>query len=491
MYELIVLALGLPVVTAAASLATRRRGLLKVMNVVGSLATCGLVFALAAGVLQNGPYAGGWLFVDALSALLLVVVGLLTFTATLFSASYMDAEADEGHVRPGLLGGYYALLQLFAFTMLAVLAVENLGLMWVGVEATTLASTLLVAFYFNRSALEAAWKYVMVCNVGILFALLGTILLYYAQLSAGGGGAPLSRAALEALSGRLDPFLVKLAFVFILIGYGTKAGLAPMHTWLPDAHSQAPSPVSGLLSGALLSCALYVLIRNLGIVTAVLGGGFVQAALLLFGMLSVAVAVPFMLVQHDIKRLLAYSSVEHIGIVSFGLGIGTPLALYGAAFHILNHAVAKSALFYLAGIISQRYRSKHVMRIRGLFAAMPAVGTMFLVAVLAIVGTPPLNVFFSKFAIVAAAFAAGRPVLGAVLLLLLAGVFAGMMYYTTRMVFGAAPGGLSPRAPGACALAAAGLSLAWVVGTGLYMPPALDELLTRAAAQMFAATGGL
>ena len=492
MYELIVLALGLPVVTAFASLATRRRGLLKVMNVASSLATCGLVFAIAAGVLRDGPFAVGWLYVDGLSVLLLVVVGLLTFTATLFSASYMDTEANEGHVRPGLLGGYYALLQLFAFTMLAVLVVENLGLMWVGVEATTLASTLLVAFYFNRSALEAAWKYVMVCNVGILFALLGTILLYYAQLSAGGGGAALSRAALEALSGRLDPFLVKLAFVFILIGYGTKAGLAPMHTWLPDAHSQAPSPVSGLLSGALLSCALYVLIRNLGIVTAVLGNGFVQAALLLFGVLSVAVAVPFMLVQHDIKRLLAYSSVEHVGIVSFGLGIGTPLALYGAAFHILNHAVAKSALFYLAGIISQRYRTKHVMRIRGLFAAVPAVGAMFLVAVLAIVGTPPLNVFYSKFAIVAAAFAAGKPVLGAVLLLLLAGVFAGMMYYTTRMVFGAAPsGGLSPTLPGACALAAVGLSLAWVVGTGLYMPPVLDELLTRAAAQMFAATGGL
>ncbi|HWQ60832.1 MAG TPA: proton-conducting transporter membrane subunit, partial [Negativicutes bacterium] len=415
MYELTVLALILPLLTAAASLATRQAGLLKAVNVTGSLLTCGVVFTLVARVLREGPFADGWLYVDALSALLLVVVGFLTFTATLFSASYMDAEVAEGHVRPGLLPGYYALLQLFAFTMLAVLVVENLGLMWVGVEATTLASTLLVAFYFNRSALEAAWKYVMVCNVGILFALLGTILLYYAQLNAGGVGAPLSRTALAAAASWLDPFLVKLAFVFILIGYGTKAGLAPMHTWLPDAHSQAPSPVSGLLSGALLSCALYVLIRNLGIITPVLGGGFVQAGLLLFGMLSVAVAVPFILVQQDIKRLLAYSSVEHVGIVSIGLGIGTPLALYGAAFHILNHAVAKSALFYLAGVISQRYRTKHMMRIRGMLAAMPAVGTMFLVAVLAIVGTPPLNVFFSKFAIVAAAFSAGRPVLGAVL----------------------------------------------------------------------------
>lgn len=488
MYNMTLVALGLPLATAGASLAARRPGLLKLINVAGSVLTAGAVFALVAGVLAAGTFAAGWLYLDALSAVLLLVVGLLSLTATLFSASYMEREVAEGRVRPGLLRWYYALLQVFVFTMLAVLVVENLGLMWVGVEATTLATTLLVAFTFNRSALEAAWKYVMVCNVGILFALLGTILLYYAQVSAGTGGAALSRAALLAAGGRLDPFLVKLAFVFILIGYGTKAGLAPMHTWLPDAHSQAPSPVSGLLSGALLSCAMYVLIRNLGLVQPVLGGGFAQAALLVFGVLSVAVAVPFMLVQHDVKRLLAYSSVEHIGIVSFGLGLGTPLALYGAVFHILNHAAAKSALFYLAGIISQQYGTKHVLRIRGLFAALPGVGAMFMVAVLAIVGTPPLSVFFSKFAIVAAAFASGRPLLGGLLLLLLAGVFAGMMYYTTRMVFGAAPGNVARMRPGTLGLAAATLSLGWVVATGLYLPAWLDGLLTRAAA---IAAGGI
>jgi len=481
MFKLMLFVLGLPLATAAASLTVRRAALLARMNVAGSLLLGGAVFAVVAGVLRDGPFAAGWLYVDALSALLLLVVGLLTFTATLFSMSYMEKEAQDGRLRPGMLQRYYVLLQVFAFTMVAVLMVENLGLMWVGVEATTLASTLLVAFYFNRSALEAAWKYVMVCNVGILLALLGTILLYYTQVSAGVGPA-LSRLALTAAAGRLDPFLVKLAFVFILIGYGTKAGLAPMHTWLPDAHSQAPSPVSGLLSGALLSCALYALIRNAAIVQGVLGEGFVQAALLLFGLLSVAVAIPFILVQHDVKRLLAYSSVEHVGIVSFGLGLGTPLALYGATFHILNHAVAKSALFYLAGIISQQYRTKHIMRIRGLFAARPGLGAMFLAAVLAIVGTPPLNVFFSKFAIVSSAFFAGKPMLGGMMLLLLAGVFAGMLFYTTRMVFGPAPGHITASPAGAAALTAVGLSLFWVAATGLYLPPWLDELLQQAAA---------
>lgn len=481
MYELTLMALGLPLATAALSLAVRRPGPLKMLNVAGSLLTGGAAGALVAGVLKDGPFARGPLYIDALSALMLLVVGLLAVTATLFSLSYMEREVAEGHFRAAVLPRYYALLQIFVFTMIGVLVVENLGLMWVGVEATTLASTLLVAFYFNRAALEAAWKYVMVCNVGILLALLGTIMLYYAQTNVG-GGSPLSRTDLMAMSGQLDPLLVKLAFVFILIGYGTKAGLAPMHTWLPDAHSQAPSPISGLLSGALLSCALYALVRNAGIVRGTLGCDFVQTALLGFGLLSVAVAIPFILVQHDIKRLLAYSSVEHIGLVSFGLGLGTPLAVYGATFHILNHAVVKSALFYLAGIVSQQYRTKQVLRIRGLFAALPAAGAMTMLAVLAIVGTPPFNIFLSKFAIVAAAFEGGRPLLGGLLLLLLAGIFAGMLYYTGKMVFGTAPASFQAAPVGRPAFIAVAASLAWATVTGFYLPPWLHELLTQAAA---------
>jgi hydrogenase-4 component F len=481
MYELTLVALGLPLATAVLSLAVRRPGPLKALNIAGSLLTGGAAAGLVAGVLRDGPFARGPLYIDALSALMLLVVGLLAVTATLFSLSYMEQEIAEGHFRASVLPRYYALLQIFVFTMVSVLVVENLGLMWVCVEATTLASTLLVAFYFNRSALEAAWKYVMVCNVGILLALLGTIMLYYAQVNVG-GGLPLSRTDLMAMSSQLDPLLVKLAFVFILIGYGTKAGLAPMHTWLPDAHSQAPSPISGLLSGALLSCAMYALVRNAGVIRGTLGSEYVQTALLGFGLLSVAVAIPFILVQHDIKRLLAYSSVEHIGIVSFGLGLGTPLAVYGATFHILNHAVVKSALFYLAGIISQQYRTKQMLRIRGLFAALPAVGAMFMIAVLAIVGTPPLNIFLSKFAIVAAAFEGGRPLIGGLLLLLLAGVFAGMLYYTGKMVFGTAPANFQASPIGRPALIAVAVSLGLATVTGFYLPPWLHELLTQAAA---------
>jgi len=482
MRELIYLALFLPVAAGIVTLCVRKSWLVKAINLTASVCTSTLLFTLIVQVKEAGTFMYGWLYIDALSSILLLVVGILSLTATFFSISYMDRELSEGRITFKALKRYYALLQMFIFTMIVVLVVENLGFMWVGVEATTLASTLLVAFYFNRSALEAAWKYVMVCNVGILFALLGTILLYYTQVAAGSPEVDaLSWTALKAMSGKLDPMLVKLAFIFILIGYGTKAGMAPMHTWLPDAHSQAPSPVSGLLSGALLSCALYVLLRNLVVLEGAMGTGFIHAALLLFGLFSVAIAIPFILIQHDMKRLLAYSSVEHMGIVTIGVGIGTHLALYGAVLHILNHAVAKSALFYLSGIISQQYDSKHLKRIRGMFTALPMVGTLFMVTVLAIVGMPPLNIFLSKFIIISAAFANGQPILGFGLLLLLAGVFAGMMFYATRMVFGAVPSNFHPKALGVSALVACFLSVMWIIITGLYLPPGLEQLLDQAA----------
>lgn len=482
MQELILLALGLPLVSGVITMFIRQSQAIKALNIFGSLLTGIILLWVVAKIGNEGAFVSGWLYVDALSALLLLVVALLAMSATLFSASYMEQELAEGRIKPVSLRRYYALLQLFVFTMISVLVVENLGLMWVGVEATTLASTLLVAFYFNRSALEAAWKYVMVCNVGILFALFGTILLYYTQVSVSGAGAEaLSWTALKTISGQLDPVMVKLAFVFLLIGYGTKVGLAPMHTWLPDAHSQAPSPISGLLSGALLSCALYVLIRNVIVVQGALGTSFTLYALLAFGIFSVMVAIPFILIQHDIKRLLAYSSVEHMGIVTFGLGIGTPLAVYGAAMHIINHAVAKSALFYLAGVISQQYGTKHVMRIRGMFTALPGIGTMFIIAVLAIIGTPPLNIFISKFTIVLAAFEDGRPLLGGWLLLLLAGVFAGMMYYCTKMVFGPPPSHFNRVPVGKPAMLAIGLSILWIIITGFYLPAWLQQILEQVA----------
>lgn len=485
MCELIWISLFLPLFTGVLSLAPVKLPL-NGLNLTGGAATAGVLASLVYRVATEGTFHAGMFYVDELSAILLLVVAILSFTAIVFSLSYMRQEVAKGHIAPAMLPRYYALLQVFIFTMIGVLIVENLGIMWVAIEATTLASALLVAFYFNHSALEAAWKYVMVCTVGICLALLGTILLYYAQVSAIGEEQALSWLVLKGGAKQFDPAMVKLAFIFIVIGYGTKAGLAPMHTWLPDAHSQAPSPVSGLLSGALLSCALYAILRNMIIVEQSLGMEFSRQLLLGFGVFSVAFSVPFILVQHDIKRLLAYSSVEHIGLISVGLGIGTPLAVFGALVHIINHALAKSSLFYLAGIITQEYRTKHILRIRGMIGTMPLIGTLFFLAVIAITGTPPFGVFISKITIIWAAFQTGSPVLGGVILLFLAGIFAGMIFYSMKMCFGAAAG-RSVNRPARSSVIAVAMSLGGVLVTGFYMPAWLGAMITRAAAIV---TGG-
>jgi len=481
--ELLLLALLLPIVTGLGSMFQTTTFGIRITNLIGSMLTCSSLAVIVYKITMDGAFSYRMLYVDHLSAVLLSIVAMLTFTSTLFSLSYMEKELVNGHITFNMLRRYYGLFNVLIVTMISVLIVGNLGLMWVAVEATTLASAFLVAFYFNHSALEAAWKYVMVCTVGICLALLGTTLLYYAQVSVVGSDVQaLSYLDLKRISLEFDPTIVKLAFMFILIGYGTKVGLAPMHTWLPDAHSQAPSPISALLSGVVLSCAAYAIMRNLIVVQAVVNHEFLQYLLIGFGVFSIAIAIPFILVQHDLKRLLAYSSVEHMGIVILGIGIGTPLSIYGALLHMINHAIAKSALFYMAGVISQEYQTKHIARIRGLVSTMPLVGTLFIITILAITGTPPFGIFISKFIIIQAAFASGRMLLGSGLLLLLAGIFAGMVYYCLTMAFGAKPKYRAATVSiGKPAVMAMVISVGFIIVTGLYIPTWLNDMLYKAA----------
>ena len=483
MAELLFLALLLPIVTGLLSLFQRTLTAVNAVNCIGSVLLSGTLVTIVYNVLVAGVFHYNMLYIDPLSAVFLIIVAVLTLTSTLVSISYMEKELLHGHITFTMLRRYYALLQVFIFTMISVLVVENLGLLWVAVEATTLASALLVAFNFNHSALEAAWKYVMVCTVGICLALLGTILLYYAQVNVVGNDfQALSWLDLKRVGPQLDPAIAKLSFIFILIGYGTKVGLAPMHTWLPDAHSQAPAPISGLLSGALLSCAVYGILRNLIIVQGVINHEFIQYLFIGFGVISVGIALPFILVQHDLKRLLAYSSVEHMGIIILGFGIGSPLAIYGALLHCINHAVAKSALFYMAGMITQEYQTKKIARIRGIITTMPYLGTLFMISILAITGTPPFSVFISKFIIIGGTFESGRTFLGFALLFLLAGIFAGMMYYCLGMMFGSKPKRRQAAVPlPKPALVAISISVGLVVVNGVYIPPWLHEILDMAA----------
>jgi hydrogenase-4 component F len=481
MFELILTALAIPFVCGLAVLAIRRPAAAAWFNLCGSLMTSATLFWIIRQFVAQGPFRQGGFMLDALNVLFLLIVAVLGLTAALYSIPYMAHELRDGHLTEKMISRYFFLFQFFVLTMILTLVMENLGLLWVAVEATTLVSALLVAFSLNRSSLEAAWKYVMVCSVGIAMALLGTILLYYAQVQAGYTDVqPLGWFALSENAFLFNPALVKLSAMFILIGYGTKAGLAPMHTWLPDAHSQAPTPVSGLLSGALLSVAMYAIARNLAVFNLLPMVGQVAGQLLVgFGLLSIGIAVPFLLLQHDIKRLLAYSSVENIGLVAMGFGLGSPLGLYGALLHLINNAIGKSALFYVSGELVQQYRTKQILRIRGVIRVMPVFGGMLLALVLAVSGLPPFGTFLSKLTIIQAMFHDSWWQ-GLLALLLLAAVFAGMIYYTLKMLFGEPPANLNPLRLSPAVTVAVGLSLLLLVSTGFYVPIWLDALLRAA-----------
>lgn len=391
---------------------------------------------LVANFEPSAPYVDDYFYIDALSCWVLLIITTLYLAASWTAHSYLTREERCGVLKGEQLqtGRYFALMQLFCWTMFIVLLVKNLGLMWVAIEATTLISALLISFKFTRAALEATWKYIMVCTVGICLALLGTLILYYAQIDALGMEKPLSWLYLHQNAALLDPALTRLALFFIVIGYGTKAGMAPMHTWLPDAYAEAPSLTSGMLSGALCSCAIYVLFRNLVILLPTAGSALIGNMLLFFAVLTVAIAVPFVVVQRDVKRLLAYSSMENIGIMVAGIGAFSALSLKAVMLHMYSHAMIKFVLFYIAGTIIQEYQTRNMMRIHGMITDVPHTATFWLTGMLGILGLPPMGLFFSKFYILSALFKEGHWLAGALLIILLAGVLLGILYHGMRML---------------------------------------------------------
>lgn len=461
------LLLAVPPITAlVCRLLYRTRRVVEVVNALGALATAALALAVAANVARHGArqFAGGVFYVDALSAVMLAVVGVVGGTAALVSIAYIRHDLGERRIPDGRrgVGWYYLGLHMFLWTMLVTVCLNNLGLLWVGIEATTLASALLVGFYRTKAALEAAWKYIILCTVGITVALFGVLLTYYASLqAAGSGAASLNWTALSQSAHGLDPTMMRLAFVFVLVGFGTKAGFAPLHTWLADAHSQAPSPISAMLSAVLLPCALYGILRFHAITAAATGTAFSSNLLLAFGLLSVVLAVPFIVIQRDLKRLLAYSSVEHIGLMAVAFGIGGPFGIYAGILHLVNHAVTKALLFFTAGEIGQRFGTRRISAIRGVIQTTPLIGWLLLLGVLAITGSPPSGIFVSELTIAGAGLA-GNPVqVGAsvMVVLLLGVVFAGMLFHALRLIYGS-PGRMAE--PVASAGARRSSELAWV-----------------------------
>jgi hydrogenase-4 component F len=478
----------IPLLTGLLCRVLYRRREIEAINVAGGLLTLVAGALVVVDVARNGPRTalGGQLYVDALSAVMIAAIAGVGAAAALVSVGYMRRDLAARHVPEGRrgLGWYYLGLHAFVWTMLATVMVDNLGFLWVGIEATTLASALLVGFYRTRAAIEAAWKYLIICTVGITFALFGVVLTYYAALQAGGSAGSLDWTDLSRNAASLDPAMMRLAFVFVLVGFGTKAGFAPLHTWLADAHSQAPSPVSGLLSGVLLACALYAILRFHVITTGATGTAFSANLLLGFGVLSVAVAVPFIVLQRDIKRLFAYSSVEHVGLMAVAFGIGGPLGIYGGLLHLLNHAATKALLFFVAGDIVQRFGTRRITALRGVLRAAPLAGWLLLLGVFAITGAPPAGIFISELTIAGAGFSGGRTrvAASAFVVLLLGIVFAGMLAHVLRVAYGTPPGdtarAAAPRRRGDLLTVAALLPLAAVVLLfGVYVPESISDLL--------------
>jgi len=472
--------LALPLVIALLSLIIKNSRALGVISILGS-GTILLTALLIAQQVFGGSSLiwGQFIFIDALSALILSLVAIIAFMVALYSLSYLTHDIREGEFLESRPKWYYFWLYIFVFTMFLVLVSANLGIMWVAVEGTTLATALLVGFYNKKTSLEAAWKYIIICTVGIIFALFGTILLHYAAVSVTGESGSLDWQTLRRVATQLDPMLLRLSFIFALVGYGTKVGLAPMHTWLPDAHSQAPSPISAMLSGVLLNCAFYSIIRFHLIVSESLGPQFSSNLILIFGVLSIAVALPLILVQHDIKRLLAYSSIEHMGIIAAAVGLGGKLALYGAFLHMINHALTKSLLFFIVGNVSQHYRTKRILRIKGLFKTMPVTGPALMIGGLAIAGAPPFSIFLSEFIILSSGFAEGRYVVSSLILILITLIFTGVIYAISKMVLGTPPSRVQVGEQGKLAPVLILISLVPVFILGIYIPEFINDILQQ------------
>ena len=443
----------------------------------------------------SGPGAawGGWLMLDPLGLLFLSITSALFLAASFYCVGYLESEATgdrEDFVDRRIFSNapqarFVSFMFFFLASMSFVTACRHFGLIWVGVEATTLASAPLIYFHRHARSLEATWKYLIVCSVGIALALMGYMLLAISASGPTGESMPLVVDYLAGAGGALSAPWLKAAFIFFVVGYGTKVGLAPLHTWLPDAHSEAPSVVSALLSGALLNCAFLGILRAQEVLAAAGQGAFGRDILVMFGLFSMAVAAVFIIGQKDYKRMLAYSSVEHMGIIALGVGMGGGAA-FGAVLHAVNHSLTKGMLFLLAGNILAFYRTKASSSVKGVMRTLPVSGALWLVGFFAITGSPPFGPFMSEFAVLKGALDGGHTFAAVTYLALLAIIFIGMAGTFLKMSQGMPEGvAQAPARRESLAMTLPPLALsAAVLLLGVYVPLPLQAVLRQAAAQL-------
>jgi len=453
------------------------------VNVAFSLGTFIAACVLTIQIIEGGPLLvwGNEFYIDALNAFLVSLTAFVGFTTSIFSRPYMRIERDRGKMTPPRLRLYHSMYQLFSFTMLLALTTNNMGILWVAMEAATLTTVLLVSVYRTAASLEAAWKYFILCGVGIAQALFGTVLLYMAaEKVIGPEAGALLWTNLDAVKGKLDPNIITLAFAFLFIGYGTKVGLVPLHNWLPDAHAEGPTPVSAVLSGLLLNVALYAILRCKVLTDGALHSHLAGRLMMGFGLLSVVAAVFLMIRQKDVKRMFAYSSIEHMGMMTFAFGMGGPIANFAGLLHMTVHSLIKSAIFFAVGHATQKAGTQVMENIRGLIKVSPTVAWGLMLGSLAILGMPPFGVFASEFLIVTTAMRE-QPWATPFLLIALGLAFASVFSRIQPMVFGET--NVQPLAHPP-ALIPVFVHLALGLMLGLYIPPYLNAWYRQAAAML-------
>jgi hydrogenase-4 component F len=476
----ILFVLGIPLAGAAILALVGHRRVAPQVNVAVSLATLLAAIALTVRVIGGGPLLAldRQFFVDPFNVFLVALTAFVGFTTSLFSQPYMRIEEEHKRLTPARLRLFHAMYQLFCFTMLLALLTNNLGILWVAMEAATLTTVLLVSLYRTPASLEAAWKYFILCGVGIAQALFGTILLYFAaEKVIGAEGGALLWTQLNGIKGQLEPTVLSLAFVFLLVGYGTKVGLVPLHNWLPDAHAEGPTPVSAVLSGLLLNVALYAVVRCKVLVDGAVQTAFARELMMAFGILSVVVAAMLLSRQKDIKRLFAYSSIEHMGIITFAFGMGGAIANFAGLLHMTVHSLTKSAIFFTVGHAAQKVGTQTMDDIRGLITVSPLIGWGLAIGALAILGMPPFGVFASEFLVLTTAMRE-QPWATPFLLGALCLAFAAVFSKVQPMVFGETTAHRLPLRP---SMFPVFTHLALVLMLGLWIPPFLADWYRQAA----------
>ena len=483
-----------PLVASPLAFFLRRRSAIEVVNLAAFAVLLGLAAALGVLVLRSGPVSlwNGFFYADALSSLVVLLTSFVALVCSIYAVGYFRHDETNRVFQEGeKLGGgravnklreYYTLTPLFVFSMILVALANNLGILWVAIEGTTLASVFLVMFYGRETSLEAAWKYAIIGGVGLSMALFGTILTYYSAHQALGTDtlSGLNWSVLVENASQFDKPTIRLAFILILLGYGTKAGIAPMHTWKPDAYSEAPIPGAAMLAAGVLNCAIYGLVRFYILSAKCLGPGFASHLLILFGLLSMGVAVPFILVQKNFRRMLAYSSIDHSGIMVLALGFGGPLGILGMLLHMTFHSITKPLLFFCAGNVQQQLKTDLFREARGgLIHSMPLTGAAFLMVTLAVTGAPPFSLFLSEFTILRAGFSRGYLVLAILFITFLVAIFSGFLIHIANLVLGPDPGFPSTETCRWKESSVVGLALVILV-MGFWIPAPLFRLIQGA-----------